>query len=175
MSDNNVYLSTDNNSETLTEDVVSCASNSSDERFKRNLDRFNSESGQVNPDGPKVSRSERVVKPVRYYGDPFLYQVKNADQVTQKVGEALADPTWKRAILEELDSMHENNVWNLSLLPTNTKLVKCRWVFKNTLDESGNIIQNKARLVAQGFTQTFGEDYFSTFSPVISCQTSTQS
>ena len=38
--------------------------------------------------------------------------------------------------------------------------------FRNKLDESGNVIRNKARLVAQGYTQIEGIDFEKTFVPI---------
>ena len=39
-------------------------------------------------------------------------------------------------------------------------------VFRNKLDDSGNIVTNKARLVVQGYNQQEGIDYDETFAPV---------
>ena len=38
--------------------------------------------------------------------------------------------------------------------------------FRNKLDESGNVVRNKAKLVAQGYTQVAGIDFEETFAPV---------
>ncbi|KAK9026737.1 hypothetical protein V6N11_039571 [Hibiscus sabdariffa] len=43
--------------------------------------------------------------------------------------------------------------------------VGTKWVFRNKLDESGNIVRNKDRLVAQGYTQE-GIDFDETYAPV---------
>jgi hypothetical protein len=38
-------------------------------------------------------------------------------------------------------------------------VIRTKWVFWNKQDEHGVITRNKARLVAQGFTQTEGLDF----------------
>ena len=72
---------------------------------------------------------------------------------------------WYTAMLEELSSIEANSTWELVPLPSGRKAVGSKWVFKYKRDEHGAINRYKARLVAQGYTQLAGVDYFDTYSP----------
>ncbi|CAM8878671.1 unnamed protein product [Rhodiola kirilowii] len=67
---------------------------------------------------------------------------------------------------EELGEFTRNNVWDLIPCPSGVNIIGTKWIFKNKTDESGNITRNKARLVAQGYTQIKGIDFDETFAPV---------
>ncbi|KAK6136269.1 hypothetical protein DH2020_030000 [Rehmannia glutinosa] len=67
---------------------------------------------------------------------------------------------------EELNQFVRNDVWDLVPRPNNVNVIGTKWIFKNKSDEHGNIVRNKARLVAQGYTQVEGVDYDETFAPV---------
>jgi hypothetical protein len=45
-------------------------------------------------------------------------------------------------------------------------VIGTKWVFKNKQGEDGEIVSNKARLVAQGFSQVEGLDFGKTFAPI---------
>ncbi|GKD14346.1 retrovirus-related pol polyprotein from transposon TNT 1-94 [Tanacetum coccineum] len=51
-------------------------------------------------------------------------------------------------------------------LPNGKRAIGTKWVFKNKKDERGIMIKNKARLVAQGYTQEEGINYDEDFAPV---------
>lgn len=50
--------------------------------------------------------------------------------------------------------------------PTNAKIIGVKWVFKTKLNERGEVDKFKARLVAEGFHQTYGIDFHEVFAPV---------
>jgi len=57
-------------------------------------------------------------------------------------------------------------VWDLIPKPLQKNIIGTKWVFRNKLNEQGEVIRNKARLVAQGYSQQEGIDYTKTFAPI---------
>ncbi|GJR82559.1 retrovirus-related pol polyprotein from transposon TNT 1-94 [Tanacetum coccineum] len=57
-------------------------------------------------------------------------------------------------------------VWTLVELPNEKRAIGTKWVYINKKDERGIVIKNKARLVAQGYTQEEGIDYDEVFALV---------
>ena len=54
-------------------------------------------------------------------------------------------------------------MWDLVPKPQNKNIIGTKWVFRNKLNEQGEVVRNKARLVAQGYSQQEGIDYTKTF------------
>jgi hypothetical protein len=82
------------------------------------------------------------------------------------VGHALSDLSWVNAIHEDLENFERNQVWTLVEPPRNMNVIGTKWIFKNKQGEDGEIVRNKARLVAQWFSQLEGLDFGETFAPV---------
>ena len=47
-----------------------------------------------------------------------------------------------------------------------THVIGTKWVFCNKRDQDGIVVRNKARLVAQGYTQVEGLDFGETYAPI---------
>ncbi|GKE83836.1 putative ribonuclease H-like domain-containing protein, partial [Tanacetum coccineum] len=84
----------------------------------------------------------------------FLFQNE-----PKKVIQALTDPSWIEEMQEELLQFKLQKVWTLVDLPICKRAIETKWVFRNKKDERGIVVRNKARLVAQGYTQEEGIDY----------------
>ncbi|GJT27098.1 retrovirus-related pol polyprotein from transposon TNT 1-94 [Tanacetum coccineum] len=84
----------------------------------------------------------------------------------KKVSEALKYPGWINAMQEQLNRFYKNKVWTLVPLPNGKIAIGSKWVYMNKKDEHGTTTKNKARLVAQGYSQEEGIDYDETFAPV---------
>ncbi|GJX43651.1 putative RNA-directed DNA polymerase [Tanacetum coccineum] len=83
--------------------------------------------------------------------------------------EAMASPEagkWKEVMKSEIQSMYDNQVWNLVDTTPGLKTVGCKWIFKKKTDMDGKVHTYRARLVMKGYTQTHGIDYEETLSPV---------
>ena len=72
---------------------------------------------------------------------------------------------WAKACDEEINSLYGNNTWELVPLPPGRKAVGCKWVFKVKKHADGSIERYRARVVAKGFSQCPGVDYFEVFAP----------
>nr|GEW68255.1 hypothetical protein [Tanacetum cinerariifolium] len=82
---------------------------------------------------------------------------------------ALLDPEsdkWLDVMNVEIQSMKDNQVWDLVDLPPNDKAIGSKWLFKKKTDMDGAVHTYKACVVAKGFTQTYRVDYKETFCPV---------
>jgi hypothetical protein len=73
---------------------------------------------------------------------------------------------WEKAIEEELSTLQCAGTWMLVDAPKGANVVGSKWVFRAKKDAGGKVVRYKARLVAQGFSQVPGVDYFDTFAPV---------
>lgn len=60
-----------------------------------------------------------------------------------------------------------NRIWELVPRPSEPDITGCKWIFKIKKKPDGVVKRYKARLVANGFSQEKGVDYFDAFSLII--------
>ena len=117
--------------------------------------------------GPRRSTRLRQ-EPDRYSHSLALCSTEQSDPLSVAEAMSSSDSSmWTKPMEKEMESLHQNNVWDLVQLPSDRKVVGSKWVFKRKINANGDVERYKARLVAQGCTQRFGVDYEETFSPVV--------
>uniref|UniRef100_A0A2N9I6E8 CCHC-type domain-containing protein n=1 Tax=Fagus sylvatica TaxID=28930 RepID=A0A2N9I6E8_FAGSY len=144
---------------------------------------------RIKPSSPSEQmRSQRVRKEKDFGLDFISYQVNvylvegNREKVLNKfsfVGNIEKDPNtynevmasrdaafWREAVNDEMDSILSKNTWVLVDLPPGSNTIGCKWVFRRKYRTDGSIQTFKIRLVAKGFRQREGIDYFDTYAPV---------
>ena len=67
---------------------------------------------------------------------------------------------------DELLQFQRNDVWTLVPRPEGEHIIGTKWIFRNKTDEEGNVIRNKSRLMAQGYSQVEGVDFDEKFALV---------
>jgi hypothetical protein len=80
--------------------------------------------------------------------------------------EAERNLSWRKAVMEEMDSIEENGTWSFVDLPPGRKPIGVKWVFKVKRDEHRAVSKHKARLVVKGYAPCHGIDYDEVFAPV---------
>jgi len=86
--------------------------------------------------------------------------------ILRDIYHALQNKKWKTAVMDEMQTLEANKIWDIVRLPNGNKIVGSKWVFTMKYKLNGSIDRYKARLVAQGFTQIQELDYEKTFASV---------
>jgi hypothetical protein len=67
---------------------------------------------------------------------------------------------------EELYQIEKNDTWELVPRLKNKNMIDTKWVFRNKLNEDGQVSRNKSRLVCKGYAHIEGIEFEESFSPV---------
>ena len=77
-------------------------------------------------------------------------------------------PEWRSKCQDEIYQLLKMGTYILVPRPDkHVNIVGNRWVLEDKYNAEGQLIKRRARLVAQGFSQRHGVDYFDTYSPVV--------
>ncbi|XP_071740022.1 uncharacterized mitochondrial protein AtMg00820-like [Rutidosis leptorrhynchoides] len=87
-------------------------------------------------------------------------------KIPATVDQAMKSDKWRKAMEKEMEALKKSDTRKKCVIPQGKKSVGNRWVFTIKYKPDGTIERYKGRLVAKGYTQTYGIDYSETFSPV---------
>ncbi|KAK2390516.1 putative mitochondrial protein [Trifolium repens] len=90
----------------------------------------------------------------------------SADDEPASYQQASQHDCWVKAMNNELDALRQNKTWIFVDAPPHVKPIGSRWVYKIKHKADGTIERYQARLVAKGYNQIEGIDFFETFSHV---------
>ncbi|GJR13955.1 retrovirus-related pol polyprotein from transposon TNT 1-94 [Tanacetum coccineum] len=79
---------------------------------------------------------------------------------------AITEDCWFQAIQDEINEFDRLDVWELVPPPYCAMIIALKWIYKVKLDEYGDVLKNKARLVVKGYRQEEGLDFEESFAPV---------
>ncbi|KAM2392834.1 hypothetical protein ACFX1X_036261 [Malus domestica] len=99
-------------------------------------------------------------------GFSFMAHINDSAEPTS-FRSAATNTHWQNTMQEEYDAFRSQGTWNLVPPPTDKAVIRSKWVYKLKKNPDGSISRYKARLVAQGYSQEHGLDYFETFSHVV--------
>ncbi|GJT15072.1 putative ribonuclease H-like domain-containing protein [Tanacetum coccineum] len=94
--------------------------------------------------------------------DQVIRDLQSSTQ-TRFMSQNLEERGFIEAIQEELLQFKLQEFWTLVDLPIRKRAIGTKWVFRNKKDEREIMVRNKARLVAQGYTQEEGIYYDEVF------------
>ena len=118
----------------------------------------------------KGTRSSRNPYPIynflTYHRLSSSYSALSSVYVPQTVHETLFHPDSKQTMVEEMAALHSSGTWDLVTLPAGKSPVGCHWVYTVKISPDGRVDHLNDRLVAKGYTQVYGSDYYNTFSLV---------
>ncbi|UYV82299.1 hypothetical protein LAZ67_21001652 [Cordylochernes scorpioides] len=122
---------------------------------------------------PSLNEEEYEENSIIQAPNDTLLMTQYQNHIPKTYKEAIECPQaskWTEAMKKEINSLLEHHVWDIEPLPKGTKPIKSKWIF--TIKNDPIIGKRyKARLVAAGYSQKYGIDYYQTFSPVISSDT----
>ncbi|GKA91990.1 retrovirus-related pol polyprotein from transposon TNT 1-94 [Tanacetum coccineum] len=79
---------------------------------------------------------------------------------------AITKDCWFQVMQDEIHECDRLQVWELVPPPNCFMIIALKWIYKVKLDEYGDVLKNKARLVTTRYRQEEGTDFEESFAPV---------
>ncbi|GFW95320.1 retrovirus-related Pol polyprotein from transposon TNT 1-94 [Trichonephila clavipes] len=107
------------------------------------------------PTSDRQLRNGSLLQKPKQFEDHIMEAVSYLDDYNHETYEEAVNSkdstNWKKAMESKMNSLSENNTWELTDLPVGAKATSCKRVYKLKTNPDGSINKHKARLVARGF------------------------
>nr|GEV04642.1 hypothetical protein [Tanacetum cinerariifolium] len=114
-----------------------------------------------NPSRPVSTRKQLAIDALWCLYNPVLSKVE-----PKNFKYAITENCWFQAMQDEIHEFDRLQVWELLPQPDSVMIVALRWICKVKLDEYGDVLKNKAQLVAKGYRQEQGINFEESVAPV---------
>nr|GEW86300.1 putative ribonuclease H-like domain-containing protein [Tanacetum cinerariifolium] len=95
-----------------------------------------------------------------------LYNYVLSKVKPQNFKSAITEDCWFQAMQDEIHEFDRLQVWELVSQPDCVMIIALKCIYKVKIDEYGDVLKNKAWLVAKGYRQEEGIDFEESFEPV---------
>nr|GEV04002.1 retrovirus-related Pol polyprotein from transposon TNT 1-94 [Tanacetum cinerariifolium] len=114
-----------------------------------------------NPSLPVSTRKQLATNALWCLYNSVLSKVK-----PKNFKSAIIEDCWFQAMQDQIHKFDRLQVWELVPQPDCVMIIALKWIYKVKLDEYGDVMKNKTRLVAKGYRQEEGIDFEESFAPV---------
>nr|GFB95743.1 retrovirus-related Pol polyprotein from transposon TNT 1-94 [Tanacetum cinerariifolium] len=114
-----------------------------------------------NPSRPVSTRKQLATDALWCLYSSVLFKIEQ-----KNFKSAIIEDCWFQAMQDEIHEFDRIQVWELVPQPDCVMIIALKWIYKLKLDEYGDVLKNKAWLVAKGYRQEGGIDFEESFAPV---------
>jgi hypothetical protein len=82
--------------------------------------------------------------PPDFHSTFVLSSTDDEPKLVREAVDSTEGKLWKEAMVEEMESLHKNETWDLVKLPNGRKPIGSKWVFKKKLNATGQVEKFKA-------------------------------
>ncbi|GJY10371.1 retrovirus-related pol polyprotein from transposon TNT 1-94 [Tanacetum coccineum] len=108
----------------------------------------------LTPSKNNVAESNQVIQPHDHHEKWSKdHPMKNIIVEPKNFKTAVNEDCWFEAMQEEIHEFDRLQVWELVPRPDCVMIIALKWIYKVKLDEYGDVLKNKAKLVAKGYRQ----------------------
>ncbi|GJX67341.1 retrovirus-related pol polyprotein from transposon TNT 1-94, partial [Tanacetum coccineum] len=111
-------------------------------------------SSSGNPSRPVSTQKQLATNALWCFYNLVLSKVE-----PKNIKSAVTEDCWFQAMQDKIHEFDRLDVWELVPPPDCAMIIALKWIYKVKLDEYGDVLKNKAHLVAKGYRQEEGLDF----------------